>query len=111
MRAFVFSDRRGADDPRDGFHAPIPLRSGEVCYCLCERLEDAGEERDLDAHVTPRLVGAKGTDEIHYPVGGIGFEGEDPLIVVEAERAGRVRKDVGILPAEHAVVSQHPASL
>ena len=74
--------RLGRGDCRRGGAVQGVERAGE-------RHRDAGEDRGVAQRVGARLGGAELLDEVEELAGLVGLEGDDELLVVEAEGVGR----------------------
>src|SRR6266511_1105733 len=91
----------------------LPFERGRSNYALREVgegltdiLSDAGDERDLLLRVPPGGRLAERPDALHDAPQVVRLEGQDPLPVVDAERAGGVGQDVGESTAPLAVLAE-----
>src|SRR6266576_4694423 len=83
----------------------------EGVECALERRGDAGEAGRGAQRVAGGLRPAEAVDAVEEGTDVVGVEGDDELLVVQAEAVRRVVVDVGVLLADPDVVLHHPVAL
>ena len=90
----------------DGVGAP-----SSASRALRDRHRHAGEDRRLALGVLARLGRAQLLDQVEELAGVVALEGDDELLVVEAEGVGGVDRDLRIAAADLDVAFHDPAAL
>src|SRR5215218_8724687 len=90
----------GASVERRGARGDGAWGTVERVERLADRRRDAGEDRGLALGVFARLGRPQLVDEVEEHARVVPLEGDDELLVVEAERVAGVDRDLRVAPAD-----------